>query len=43
MRCQGLITLHQEGLGVGGFVQLFWTVAVGLKYEYPKLIDIFNN
>ncbi len=42
-RRQGLITLGQEGLGVGGFAQLFWTVAVGLKYEDSELIDIFNN
>ncbi len=36
VRHQDLITLCQEGLGVGGFAQLFWTVAVGLKYEDPK-------
>ncbi len=42
-RRQGSITLHQEGLGVGGFALLFWTVVVGLKYDDLELIEFFNN
>ncbi len=43
VRHQGLTTLCQEGLGVGGFTQLFWTVTVGLKNEDPELIEMFSN
>ncbi|XP_067270743.1 calphotin-like [Pseudorasbora parva] len=40
-RC--LSALRQEGLGIGGFAQFFWTMAVGLDYNDAALKDIFNT
>ena len=38
-----LTALRQDGLGVGGFAQMFWTWSRGLDYNDAALKDIFNS
>ncbi|XP_067236738.1 melanocortin receptor 4-like [Chanodichthys erythropterus] len=42
-RLENLLTLKQQGNEVGGFAQLFWTLAVGLGYNDAALMDLLND
>ncbi len=38
-----LAALRQQGMGVGGLAQTFWTLAVGLELCNSELSKIFND
>ncbi len=38
-----LAAVRQQGLGVGGFAQTFWTLAVGLELWDSELNKVFNE
>ncbi len=42
-RLQMLAALRQQGMGVGGLAQTFWTLAVGLELCNSELSKIFND
>ncbi len=42
-RLQMLAALCQQGMGVGGLAQTFWTLAVGLELCNSELSKIFND
>ncbi len=41
-QCRTLMALRQQGMEVGGFSQILWSLALGLEYNDGALKDFFN-